>query len=261
MKPQRYFDVRQQGNEADIYIYGEITPYPWEEGDTSAMSLKETLEGLDVSVINVYINSPGGSVAEGWTIYSELKRHPARVRAYGDGFIASAALYPFMAGDERYAVTPCAFFFHRMSNYVAGNADDMRKAADELEKLNKIGRAAFTENTALTAEEVQAMEKAETWLSPEEALEMGIATAVITGKPSAAAAQSAKAAIIQRVLNPPAAAAGDNPQSAADAAASSFQREPLPPAGGTGEPEPKARDEPKSIMERFSKMFNKERKE
>lgn len=256
MKPQRYFDVRQQGSEADIYIYGEITPYPWDEGDSSAMSLKEALQGLDVSVINVYINSPGGSVAEGWTIYSELKRHPAKVRTYGDGFIASAALYPFMAGDERYAVTPCAFFFHQMSNYVWGNADDMRKAAEELEKLNEIGRAAFTDNTELTAEAVKEMEQAETWLSPEEALELGIATAVIATKPTAVAAQSAKAAIIQRVLEGAPPAGGDNPQSAADAAASSFQKEPLTPAGGTEAPPPeeKARDEPGSIMDRLARM-------
>lgn len=240
MKPQRYFDVRQQGSEADIYIYGEITPYPWDEGDASAMSLKETLEKLDASVINVYINSPGGSVAEGWTIYSELKRHPARVRTYGDGFIASAALYPFMAGDERYAVTPCAFFFHQMSNYVWGNADDMRKAAEELEKLNEIGRAAFTENTILTAEEVREMEQAETWLSPEEALEMGIATSVITSKPTAVAAQSAKSAIIQRVLeaNPPAPAG----------------HPPLARGAEEEAPEEKAREKPKTMMEKLAAM-------
>lgn len=249
MKPQRYFDVRQQGSEADIYIYGEITPYPWDEGDASAMSLKEALQGLDVSMINVYINSPGGSVAEGWTIYSELKRHPAKVRTYGDGFIASAALYPFMAGDERYAVTPCAFFFHQMSNSVWGNADDMRKAAEELEKLNEIGRAAFTDNTELTAQAVKEMEQAETWLSPEEALKLGIATAVIATKPTAVVAQSAKAAIIQRVLE------GPHPSQPA-AVPPSPEGESLTPAGGTEAPPPeeKARDEPGSIMDRLARM-------
>lgn len=199
MKPKKFFAIQQAGREADIYIFGDIVADRWFEDETSAFSLKETIKGLDADVINVYIDSYGGSVSDGWAIYNELRRHPAKVRTFGTGFVASAALYPFMAGEERYAMDPSAYFFHQiLVNSAAGNADDLRKAADELEKLNEIGRAAFTDNTKLTAGDVEALEKAETWLSPYEALDMGIATAVLKNSPDSVPAQSAREMILQR---------------------------------------------------------------
>lgn len=199
MKP-KYFAVQQAGREADIYIFGDIVAERWYEEETSAFSLKEAVKGLDVDVINVYIDSYGGYVSEGWAIYNELRNHPAKVRTFGTGFVASAALYPFMAGDERYAMDPSAYFFHQMLSGASGNADDFRKAADELEKLNAIGRAAFTENTNLTAEDVLELERKETWLSPYEALQLGIATAVINSAPPSIPMQSIKKSVIHQML-------------------------------------------------------------
>lgn len=200
MNPAKYYVVQQAGREADIYIFGDIVSERRYQKETSAFSLKEEIKGLDVDVINVYIDSYGGSVSEGWAIYNELRRHPAKVRTYGTGFVASAALYPFMAGDERYAMVPSAYFFHQMSSGEWGNADALRKAAEELEKLDEIGRAAFTDNTSLTAEEVLELEQNETWLSPQEVLEKGIATSMITNRPAAVPVQSARGSVIQKVL-------------------------------------------------------------
>ena len=199
----KYFAVQQSNREADIYIFGDIVADRWDETDTSAFSLKEAIKDLDVDVINVYIDSYGGYVSEGWAIYNELRRHPAKVRTFGTGFVASAALYPFMAGDERYAMEPSAYFFHQILSAGYGNADELRKTAAELEKLNEIGRAAFTDNTRLTSEDVQELEQNETWLSPQEALNVGIATAVLKNTPSTLPSQSVKTLIIQKALGTP----------------------------------------------------------
>ena len=107
-----YYTLQQAGREASIYIFGDIVKEVWWEGDTSAYSLKEQIKSLDADTINVMIDSYGGVVSEGWAIYNELCRHPARIHTYGTGFVALAALYPFMAGDERYAMEPSAYFFH-----------------------------------------------------------------------------------------------------------------------------------------------------
>lgn len=254
MKPKKFFAIQQAGREADIYIFGDIVADRWFEDETSAFSLKETIKGLDVDVINVYIDSYGGSVSDGWAIYNELRRHPARVRTFGTGFVASAALYPFMAGEERYAMDPSAYFFHQiLVNSAAGNADDLRKAADELEKLNEIGRAAFTENTKLTAGEVEAMEKAETWLSPYEALDMGIATAVLKNAPESVPAQSARKRIVQSFVRRPKIEflvdgniiqSGKRPEF-------SPAPEPVPPADPEPEPEP----QPSGLMQTLFRAF------
>lgn len=246
MKP-KYFAVQQAGREADIYIFGDIVADRRYEEETSAFSLKETIKGLDADTINVYIDSYGGSVSDGWAIYNELRRHSAKVRTFGTGFVASAALYPFMAGDERYAMDPSAYFFHQiLVDWASGNADDLRKAADELEKLNEIGRAAFTNNTKLTAEDVLELEKNNTWLSPQEALELGIATAILTTSHEKTVSQSSKRLILQKVVRAPQIIVdGDCIFPAVQT------EEPLPA------PEPKE-ETPPTVMQLLGNIFNKE---
>ena len=171
----KYYAIQQTEREATVAIYGDITPYQWDESDVSAYSITQEIKGLDVDVINVRINSCGGSVAEGWAIYNALKAHPAKVKTFADGFVASAAVYPFLAGTERIANSVSAFYLHQVLTSVTGNADDLRKAADELETLNAIGLKAF-EDLGIDAEQLLQLQKAETWLTPAEALDLGIAT-------------------------------------------------------------------------------------
>lgn len=194
----RYYSIRQAGREADVYIFGDLTPVRWSEDETSAYSFKKELDALDADVIHVHINSYGGSVSEGWAIYNTLREHPARIVTHADGFVASAAIYPFMAGDERLASNLSAFFFHQVLMYVEGNADELRAAADEAEKINEIGLAAFS-NAGIDPETVRALEKDETWIDADEALRCGFATAIVADE-TPRMAQSVKAAVLQTVL-------------------------------------------------------------
>ena len=115
---------------------------------------------------------------------------------------SSAALYPFLAGDERIASNLSAYFLHQVIVSVDGNADDLRAAADEAEMMTEIGINAFVDRTGMTADEVRALMKVDTWLTPAQALDYGIATS-ITQDAALPVAQDAKKAIMQRVLNPP----------------------------------------------------------
>ena len=186
----KYYAIQQVEREATIVIYGDLTPYKWEESDVSAYNIQKEIQALDVDVINVRINSCGGSVSEGWAIYNALKAHPAKIKTFADGFVASAAIYPFLAGEERIANSVSAFYFHQVLTSVYGNCDDLRKAADEVETLNTIGLAAFNE-IGITEEKLLELQKNETWLTPAQALELGIATAVQTHTPGESVAQQA----------------------------------------------------------------------
>lgn len=179
----RYYTIQQAGKEATVIIYGDLTPYKWDESDVTAYNVIQDIKDLQVDTINVRINSFGGSVSEGWAIYNALKAHPAKIKSYADGFVCSAAIYPFLAGEERVASTVSAFYLHQVLTSVYGNADELRKAADELEKLNNIGLQAFTD-IGISEQEVYELQKAETWLTPAEALEMGIATELTEGATS-----------------------------------------------------------------------------
>lgn len=197
---KQYYAIQQAQREADIYIFGDIVPFEFFEGDVSAHGITQQIKDLDVDQINVHIDSYGGAVSEGWAIYNALKNHPAKVVTYGDGFVASAALYPFMAGDERYASNLSAYYFHQVWISASGYADELRAAANEAEMMTEVGLNAFTDNTGMTADEVRELQKSETWLTPSEALERGIATAILADT-APKHAQDAKRQILQRVLD------------------------------------------------------------
>lgn len=197
MKKQ-YFSlaVNEEEKAADIYIYGDITSFPWLESDVSSYMLSQRIAQLkDVDRINVYINSYGGEVGEGLAIYNALKRHPAKVCTYCDGFAASIASVIFCAGDERYMSSASFLYVHNAWVSASGNAEELRQAADDVEKLNT---AAFEVYKAampgLSEEEIQGLMDAGTWITPSEALQYGAATKVTpldgAEKPAADARQA-----------------------------------------------------------------------
>lgn len=200
MKNKQFFAIQQLDRGADIYIFGDIVSYPWTElGEASGMSIVNQIKNLDVDEIRVHIDSYGGSVSEGWAIYNALRQHPAKIVAYGDGFVASAALFPFLAGDERIASSLSAYYFHQVMVAASGYASDLRAAADEAEKMTEIGINAFVERTGMDADQVRQMMQAETWMTPTQALDCGLATSITTDG-ALPIAQDAKRAVMQRVL-------------------------------------------------------------
>jgi len=176
----KYFSMEKAENEATINIYGDITSWAWEElGEVSAVNLSKQLETLgDVEHIKVFINSYGGEVAEGLAIYNALRRHKAKVTTYCDGFACSIASVIFMAGDERIMNEASLLMIHNAWTYAIGNADELRKQADDLEKITQASVEAYKAHSVISEEEIKALMDNETWILPEEALEYGFATTV-----------------------------------------------------------------------------------
>lgn len=199
----RYWQIEKKGQEAAIYIYGDIVsePWKWYESDVTSHEIVKEIEGLDVDVINCYINSFGGEVAEGLAIYNALKRHKAKVRTYCDGFACSAASVVFMAGDERIMSASSMLMIHNAWMWAAGDANELRKQADDLEKINEASNNAYLEHINISKEQLQEMLDKETWLTAQEALDMGFCTTVVNDPASKKAAnQSARMKIVQLIL-------------------------------------------------------------
>ena len=181
----KYYELTKQDNIAEITIFGDITSWPWLESDVSAYRLSNQLSVLDdVDEIHVHINSYGGEVAEGLAIYNALRNHKAKVKTYCDGFACSIASVIFMAGDERIMQESSMLMIHNAWTYADGNAAQLRKAADDLEKITQASIAAYKANSTLSEEEIAALLDAETWLLPQEALDYGFATYVLHAKPA-----------------------------------------------------------------------------
>lgn len=171
-------------NTLDLYIYGDVEGdyWDWWEGwvksETSATSFRDELQKYsDITQINLFINSYGGSVFEGTAIYSQLMRHPAKKTAYIDGFACSIASVIAMACDEIVMPRNTMMMIHNMWMGVYGNAAELRKAADDLDTINAAGRQAYLSKAGdkLSEERLIEMMDAETWLTAAECIEFGLA--------------------------------------------------------------------------------------
>jgi ATP-dependent Clp protease protease subunit len=131
-----------------------------------------------VAELTVRINSPGGSVFDGVAINNALKRHPASVTVWIDGIAASIASMIAMAGDEVVMPENAMLMLHDPSGLVAGTAADMRATADALDKMATAMIAAYRDKSDAGDAEIAALMAAETWLSAEEAVELGLADRV-----------------------------------------------------------------------------------
>ena len=200
---KKYYALETNSKEADIYIFGDITSWEWFENDVSSYTLSKELQALDpdIEVINVHINSYGGEVAEGLAIYNMLRNHKAKVRTYCDGFACSIASVIFMAGDERIMNAASLLMVHNAWMYTAGNADQLRKDADDLDKITQASINAYMQNVNITEDKLKELLDAETWILPSEALEMGFATSIVGETATQKAAASARKALFSLVKN------------------------------------------------------------
>ena len=198
---KKYYALETSGKEADIYIFGDITSWEWFENDVSSYTLSKEIQALDpdIEVINVHINSYGGEVAEGLAIYNMLRNHKAKVRTYCDGFACSIASVIFMAGDERIMSNASLLMVHNAWMWTYGNANQLRKDADDLDKITQASIEAYKVHVNITEEEIKELLDNETWLLPSEALEMGFATAIVGETASNKAAASARKALFSLV--------------------------------------------------------------
>ena len=176
----KYFSLEKANQTATINIYGDITSWAWEElGEMSSNILSKQLEALgDVNEIHVYINSYGGEVAEGLAIYNALRRHKAKITTYCDGFACSIASVIFMAGDERVMNEASLLMIHNAWTFASGNASELRKLAEDMDKITQASVEAYKAHSSLSEEEIKEKMDAETWILPSEALEWGFATKV-----------------------------------------------------------------------------------
>ena len=184
---KRMWELKQSASPGalDLYIYGDVEsddPGGWlsapKESETSANALRDALaQQPNAQQINLYINSYGGSVFEGTAIYNQLRRHPAHKTAYIDGFACSIASVIAMAADEIVMPRNAMMMIHNMWMGAVGNADELRKAAEDLDKINAAGREAYLAKAGdkLSSEQLVDMQNRETWLTAEECMQYGLA--------------------------------------------------------------------------------------
>lgn len=185
-------------NKKVINIFGDITDVPYFEGDMSSVMMSKELEG-DYDEIVVNINSFGGSVAEGLSIFNQLKQHKAKVTTVCQGFACSIASIIFLAGDERVICDNSLVMIHNPWTVMQGDANSLRKEADVLDKIAQQSVDIYCQATGLNEETIKQMMDEETWLDSKEALELGFATAIQENSKVDTVVQSVKQSLIGKI--------------------------------------------------------------
>lgn len=201
---QKYYSLETKKDIADLYIFGDITTWPWDEKDRDAYGIVKELREIEASTINVHINSYGGDVSEGLAIYNTLKNHKAQIVTICDGFACSAASVIFMAGDTRIMNEASLLMIHNPWTYARGNAEDFRKQAEDLDKIAQASINAYMSKVNISEDEVKQLLNDETWITAQEGLDMGFVTVVAVGDDGNGVNQSAFEIIKNKLTAKPA---------------------------------------------------------
>lgn len=198
-------DVRS--TTAQMTIYGDIAQTDWlaifmgDDGDgttTNALDVSKAIAAIppEVTDIEVHINSYGGDVAEGVAIYNALRQSGKHVTTVCDGFACSIASVIFMAGERRVMNSASLLMLHEPSfPNAGGNAKALRKQADDLDVISQLSKTAYLAPGGIEPEELDEVMSAETWVSPEQAVEWKLATDIADDADNAKPTQSARESV------------------------------------------------------------------
>lgn len=150
--------------------------------------------------VRVEINSPGGDVFVGVTIFNLLRQCGKAIDVKVMGLAASAAAYVAMAGDTIEMPSNTFLMVHNPATGHGGNARELRRMADTLDSVGETLIGTCAAKSGMAKADVKALFDAETWLSADEALELGFATKVSAAIEVKAAFATAHAALPAHVL-------------------------------------------------------------
>lgn len=174
----KFFEIKNQTNESvDFYLYGDIisnTDWKWDESDVMPQDILDFVSEHEGKNINLYVNSGGGSVFAALGMKAILERAKAKgsyIKAHVDGLAASSASFLIMCADEIICPSNAFIMVHPAWSYSFGNQYELKKQADDLAKIDEgifnTYKSKFKDG--VDEEEFQALIKAETWMTGEEA--------------------------------------------------------------------------------------------
>ncbi|VVM71112.1 ATP-dependent Clp protease proteolytic subunit [Pseudomonas fluorescens] len=163
----------------EIYIYGEIGGW----GITANQFIQD-LKAIDdgVSPIVAAFNTIGGDLFDGLAIHNALNRLGERCTARIDALAASAGSVAACGAHRMVMASNAMLMIHNPWTFTAGDAEDLRKVADVLDQtLEAIIAAYKAKSPDIDEAELRRMVNAETWLTAQEALALGLADEIGSG--------------------------------------------------------------------------------
>jgi len=134
--------------------------------------------------INIYINSPGGSVTAGLAIYDTMQFVTCDVATYCVGIAASMGAVLLAAGTrgKRYALPNSDIMIHQVSGGAQGTASDVERTVEWMFKIKKRLIHILSQHTGKTEEQVALDSDRDYWMSAEDARGYGVVDEVVKSR-------------------------------------------------------------------------------
>lgn len=171
----KWYDFKNEASLGivDVYIFDEIGNF-----GVSAQSFIEEIKSHKGSPMNIHVNCVGGDVFEGMAIYNVIKKRSAKTTVYIEGIAASMGSVIALAADRVIMAENSLFMIHNAWGGATGEARDMMKTAKLLEKISGEIADIYTKKTGMPYDKVKDMMDEETWLSAEEAYDLGFVDSI-----------------------------------------------------------------------------------
>ena len=160
-----------------ITIFGEINMKLAQEVTEKLMLLAADSD----EDIKIFINSPGGHVESGDTIFDMIRFVKPKVKIVGTGWVASAGALIYASADRenRYSLPNTRFLLHQPMGGVRGQAQDIKIEAEEIIKMRERLNRIFSEQTGQPLAKVTKDTERNFWMSAKEAIEYGLVGQII----------------------------------------------------------------------------------
>ena len=172
---KNWYDIQSKVSNdiVDVYIFDEIGTF-----GINAQSFIDEIKGFKNTPLNLHINCVGGDVFEGMAIYNVLKKRTAETTVYIEGIAASMGSVVALAADNVVMAENSLFMIHNAWGGAMGEAKELKKTANLLEKISNEIADIYIKKTNLPYDKVKEMMDEETWLNADEALELGFVDSI-----------------------------------------------------------------------------------
>ena len=170
---RKWYEINNGVDVTDVYLFNDIGTF-----GISAQSFVEEIKEYEEKELAIHINSLGGEVFDGMAIYSIIQRRKAKTTVYIEGIAASIASVIALAADEVIMSENSLLMIHNAWGGSSGDASEMRKQADVLDKISNEIAEIYVKKTHLPYDEIIRMMGEETWLTAEEAVAMGFVDSI-----------------------------------------------------------------------------------
>ncbi len=146
----------------------------FEEG-ISSQSFHDALQDHNGADVTLMLDSPGGVVSDGLSIYNALMQYSGKVTVHIDTMAASIASVIACAADHVVMNSNAQFMIHKAWTVAMGNSTDFRGLIEQLDSLDGMIADVYVERTGAEKAELLEMMEKESYLSAEDAFAMGFA--------------------------------------------------------------------------------------